>query len=384
MRFSTRAIHAGQEPDAATGALAPPIHVTSTYALAEPGVTRGGFVYSRMGNPTRHALETCLASLEGAPESCPALSFSTGMAATDCALRLLHPGDRLLLPDNVYGGTWSLAEKLLRPAGIRVDAVDLSDLDALAASLKEPTAIVWSESPSNPLMMITDLAAVAELAHGAGALLITDSTFATPALQNPLQFGCDVVMHSTTKYLGGHSDLLGGALITADPSLRERLYAIQCATGATSSPWDCWLTLRGIRTLALRMAAHEAGARRVAAFLESHSKVSRVWYPGSSGEAQQKLFVKQMRGFGGMVAFEVDGDAEAARRVMRSVHVFALAASLGGVESILSYPAQMSHADMPPELRRRNGVSDQLIRLSVGLEDPEDLVEDLAAALEAA
>ncbi|MDE2125632.1 MAG: aminotransferase class V-fold PLP-dependent enzyme [Armatimonadetes bacterium] len=383
MRFSTRAIHVGQEPDSVTGGLATPIHVTSTYALAEPGVTRGGFSYSRIGNPTRSALETCLASLEGAPANCPALSFSTGMAATDCALRLLQPGDRLLLPNNVYGGTWSLADKLLRPAGIRVASADFTDLDAVAGALKEPTSIVWSESPSNPLMMITDLEAVAHLAHDAGALLITDSTFATPALQNPLQFGCDVVMHSTTKYIGGHSDLLGGALIAADPSLRERLNTIQCATGATASPWDCWLTLRGVRTLALRMAAHEAGARRVAAFLESHPRVSHVWYPGSSGEAQRQLYARQMRGFGGMVAFEVAGDAEAARRVMRSVHLFALAASLGGVESIMSYPAQMSHADIPAEIRRRHGVSDQLIRLSVGLEDPEDLVDDLSSALDA-
>jgi cystathionine beta-lyase/cystathionine gamma-synthase len=380
MKFATRAIHAGQEPEARFGDVSPPLHLATIYAYDAPGVTRGGFDYIRYGNPTRAALETCLAALENAPPECPALCFSSGMAATDCAMRLLRPGERLLLARDVYGGTTKLAEEALRPAGVEVVTADATDTEAFTAALTPGTRLVWIETPSNPLLRLTDIAAVAAAAQQAGALVAVDSTFGTPCYQNPLDLGADIVMHSTTKYLGGHTDLLGGALILRDPALRARLYELQKTTGAVASPFDCWLTLRGVRSLAARMRVHESNAFAVARFLEDHPRVRAVHFPGLPGHPQHALAQRQMRGFGGMVAFEAE-DEKAAKTVLERVKVFTLAASLGGVESIISYPPLMSHAALTREERYRRGITDGLIRLSVGLEDEHDLIADLEQAL---
>ncbi|HLV79141.1 MAG TPA: PLP-dependent transferase [Chthonomonadaceae bacterium] len=382
MQFATRAIHAGQEPDPAVGAVTPPLHLSAIYAYESPGVTRAGYEYIRDGNPTRTALETCLASLENAPDGCPALCFSSGMAATDGLLRLLRPGERLVMARDVYGGTTRLAEEVLRPAGTEVVYADATDTARFVEAITPQTQLVWIETPSNPLLRLTDIAAVAEAGHRAGALVGVDSTFASPFFQNPLDLGADVVMHSTTKYLGGHSDLLGGALIVRDPALRGRLYQLQKITGAVAAPFDCWLTLRGVRSLAARMRLHESNAFAVARFLDGHPKVAAVHYPGLPGHPQHALAARQMRGFGGMVAFEMREGAAAARQALERVKVFTLAASLGGVESIISYPALMSHVSLTPEERQRRGISDALIRLSVGLEDIQDLLADLDQALQ--
>ena len=381
MKFATRAIHAGLE-ESIDGDVVPPIHLTTVYSYRSPGEMRSEYEYIRYGNPTRTALEKCLASLENAPEDCPALCYSSGQAATDCALRLLRPGDRLLMAQDVYGGTTQLAEKILRPAGICVEYADAVDPEAFAEAIAPDTKMVWIESPSNPLLRITDVAAVIEAAHRQGALVAIDNTFATPCFQNPLDLGADIVMHSTTKYLGGHSDLLGGALVFRDPELRSRLYTIQKLTGGVAAPFDCWLTLRGVRTLEARMAVHERNARAVAEFLSQHPMVLRVHYPGLPTHPQHELAARQMRGFGGMVSFEVIGGGEAARRLLGSTKVFTLAASLGGVESIISYPPLMSHVALTPEERLERGIGDNLLRLSVGLEHPDDLCKDLAQALE--
>ena len=381
MNFATRTIHSGQEPDAATGSVVPPIYPTSIYAFEEPGVTRSGYDYIRYGNPTRHALEVCLADLENAPADCPALAFSSGQAATDCALRLLKPGDRLLLANDLYGGTIWLAEEVFRPAGIEAVSADAIDAAAFAEALTPDTRMVWLETPSNPLLRLTDIAAIVEKAHAVGALVALDSTFATPAFQTPLDYGVDIVMHSTTKYLGGHSDLLGGALIVRDPELRARLYLLQKMTGAVASPFDSWLALRGVRTLAPRMRLHAENALAVANFLLHHPRVMAVHYPGLPSHPQYALAQKQMRGNGGMVAFELDGGKEAAVHALKRARIFTLTGSLGGVESIISYPPQMSHAAMSREERYRRGITDGLIRLSVGLEDAQDLLEDLTQIL---
>ncbi len=380
MRFETRAIHAGVE-ESFDGDVVPPIHLTTVYAYDAPGEMRSEFEYIRYGNPTRAALEKCLASLENAPDDCPALCFSSGQAATDCALRLLRPGDRLLMAQDVYGGTTQLAEQILRPAGIRIDYADAVDADRFIGAMTPDTRMVWLESPSNPLLRITDIGPIVAAARSNQILTAIDNTFATPYFQNPLDMGVDIVMHSTTKYLGGHSDLLGGALVLRDPKLRGRLYAIQKLTGGVAAPFDCWLTLRGVRTLGARMAVHERNALAVAEFLEDRPAVKRVHYPGLSSHPQHALARRQMRGFGGMVSFEVRGGGEAARRVLSRTKVFTLAASLGGVESIVSYPPMMSHVALSPEERQQRGIGDDLIRLSVGLEDPGDLCDDLAQAL---
>lgn len=381
MQFATRAIHAGQEADPAVGAVAPSLHLSSIYAYESPGVTRAGYEYIRDGNPTRSALETCLASLENAPDGCPALCFSSGMAAIDGVMRLLRPGERVLMARGVYGGTTKLAEEVLRPAGIEVTYADATDSARFAEAITPQTRLIWIETPSNPLLRLTDIAAVAEAGHRVGALVAVDSTFATPYFQNPLDLGADVVMHSTTKYLGGHSDLLGGALIVRDPALRGRLYKLQKTTGAVAAPFDCWLTLRGVRSLAARMRLHESNAFAVARFLEEHPRVAAIHYPGLPSHLQNELAMRQMRGFGGMVAFEMKEGAAAARKVLERTHLFILAASLGGVESIISYPTLMSHAPLTPQERQRRGISDGLIRLSVGLEDAQDLIADLDQAL---
>jgi cystathionine beta-lyase/cystathionine gamma-synthase len=381
MHFSTRAIHAGQDPDPASGDVIPPLHLTSIYAYDAPGEMRTGYEYTRYGNPTRAALETCLASLEEAPADCPALCFSSGMAATDAVFRLLHPGDRLLIARDVYGGTIKLAEEFLRPNGIDVAYADTVNSDVFRAALNPPPRLVWLESPANPLLRLTDIAAISEAAHCVGALVAIDSTFATPCFQTPLALGVDIVMHSTTKYLGGHSDLLGGALIVRDVTLRNQLYEIQRTTGAVAAPFDCWLTLRGIRSLAARMRVHAENAMAVARWLETHPRVVAVHYPGLPSHPQHDLAKRQMRGFGGMVAFEVEGDEAAACKVLRRARLFTLAASLGGVESIISYPTLMSHKPLSREARYERGITDGTIRLSVGLEDQTDLIADLEQAL---
>jgi cystathionine beta-lyase/cystathionine gamma-synthase len=356
--------------------------MTSIYAFDAPGETRAGFEYIRYGNPTRSALEACVAALENAPEDCPALAYSSGMAAIDGALRLLRPGDHLLLARDVYGGTSKLVQEILIPAGIEVERADATDTDAFTARINDRTRLVWIESPSNPLMLLTDIAAISEVAHAHGALVAIDSTFATPCFQNPLDLGVDIVMHSSTKYLGGHSDLLGGLLVTGNPDLRKRLFEIQKMTGAVAAPFDCWLTLRGIKTLAPRMRLHEENALAVAHWLESQAQVERVYYPGLLSHPHHELAKRQMRGFGGMVAFTVKDDTKSVYRMLKSTKIFTFAGSLGGVESILSYPALMSHVALPRELRYELGITDGLIRLSIGLEDKRDLIADLASALE--
>lgn len=373
MRFETRAIHVGQEPEPAYGAVNVPIYQTSTYAQPDVGKPIR-YDYARGGNPTREALQTVLASLEGGRH---ALCFASGLAAETTLLLTLSPGDHVLLPDDVYGGTYRLLARVLAGWGIAFDAVDMTDPERVRAALREETRVVWVETPTNPLLKVVDIAAVAEAAHAAGARVVVDNTFATPYLQRPLELGADVVVHSVTKYLGGHSDLVGGAVVTSDDELAERLRFLQNAVGAVPGPMDCYLALRGVKTLAARMEAHCRGARAVAAFLEGHPKVARVHYPGLPSHPGHEVARRQMRDFGGMVSFQV-GSAEEAARVARSTRLFFLAESLGGVESLIEVPAPMTHAsvagsplEVPPDL----------IRLSVGIEHPDDLVEDLARAL---
>jgi cystathionine beta-lyase/cystathionine gamma-synthase len=382
LQFSTKAIHVGQEPDPTTGSTVPPLYLTSVYSyptIEEYAQVAKGYDYGRHGNPTRTAMESCLAALEGAQY---ATAFASGMAAVDAALRLLKPGDHLLLAEDIYGGTYRLVEELIKPAGVEASYVDMNDLGVFATALRPNPRMVWIESPTNPLVRMVDIAAVAEAARAHGALVAVDNTFATPYFQNPLALGADLVMHSTTKYLGGHSDLVGGALVTNDLELHRKLALVSRVAGAIPSPFDCWLTLRGMKTLAVRMREHERNAFAVAEHLARHPKVLRVHYPGLDSHLQHALAKRQMRGFGGMVAAEVTGGAEGATAVLNSVKLFALTGSLGGVESILSYPAKMSHAALTPEERKRRGITDGLLRLSVGLEDAADLIADLDQALE--
>lgn len=377
MEFATRAIHAGQEPDPATGSTVTPLYLTSVFTYEELGKNKG-YDYGRHGNPTRTALETCLASLEGGTH---ALCFSSGMAAVDAVFRLLRPGEHAVVAEDVYGGTIRLVDEIVRAAGIDITYVDAKNPANAAAAITSDTRLVWIETPTNPLLSIVDIAAVAEVAHRADALLGVDNTFASPYFQSPLALGADVVMHSTTKYLGGHSDLVGGALVMNDQSLYDRLYAISKVAGAVPSPFDCWLTLRGVKTLAVRMREHERTATAIARFLQEHAKVERVYYPGLKSHPGHEIAAKQMRGFGGMVAFEVKGGGSAAVSVLNGVKLFTLTGSLGGVESIISYPAQMSHVFLSQQERERRGIYDSLLRLSVGLEDADDLIADLEQAL---
>lgn len=373
MEFETRAIHVGQEPDPTTGAVVVPIYQTSTYRQDEVGRHRG-YEYSRTGNPTRTALEECLASLENAG-GC--VAFSSGMAATDAVLRLLDPGDHLILPDDVYGGTFRLVSEVLARAGLTYSTVDLTDLDAVAASFTDRTRMVWAETPSNPLLKVCDLAALAELAHDRDARLVADNTFATPYLSRPLDHGADIVVHSTTKYLGGHSDVVGGA-VCSDADTVGELAFLQNAAGAVPGPFDAWLTLRGIKTLGARMDRHCENAAAVAAFLADHPLVARVRYPGRSDDPGHQLAARQMTGFGGMVSFEVTGGEAAARRVCAATEVFFLAESLGGVESLIEHPGVMTHASAAGSPLE---VPDDLVRLSVGIEHVDDLISDLERAL---
>jgi len=377
--FSTKAIHAGQEPDPTTGAVIPPIHPSSTYAQDGVGGTRSGYEYSRSANPTRTALQECLAALEGGRH---AVAFGSGMGATDVLLRvLLSPGDHIVIPHDAYGGTFRLVDKVLGPWGIAYTPVDLADVGALRAALRPDTRAIWCETPTNPLLGIADIAAVADVAREAQARLVVDNTFASPYLQAPLALGADVVLHSTTKYIGGHSDVVGGALVTSDDALAERLLFTQNAVGSVPSPFDAWLTLRGVKTLAVRMERHSDNAERVVGFLAGHPAVARVLYPGLPEHPGHEVAAKQMRRFGGMVSIRLRGGRSAALRVCAATEVFTLAESLGGVESLIEHPGQMTHMSVAGSALQ---VPDDLVRLSVGIEDVEDLVEDLRNALDRA
>jgi cystathionine gamma-synthase len=376
--FETRAVHAGQAFDPTTGAVIPPVHFSTTYAQDGIGGLREGYEYGRSGNPTRTALETQLAALEGGAHG---LSFASGLAAEDALLRaVLKPGDEVLLGSDVYGGTYRLIARILGPWGVGLRVVDMSDLAAVERALAErPARIVWVETPSNPLLRITDIAGLARLGHAAGALVVVDNTFASPALQQPLALGADVVVHSTTKYLGGHSDVVGGALVMNDDALFEQAKFLQFAAGAVSGPLDAWLTTRGIKTLALRMQRHGENAQAVAEFLDAHPKIARVYYPGLPAHPGHALAATQMSGFGGIVSAEL-ADAASARRFAESTHLFQLAESLGGVESLMNYPDEMTHASVRgTEL----AVPEELVRLSVGIESIADLIADLDRALAA-
>jgi cystathionine gamma-synthase len=374
VNFSTRAIHAGQEPDEATGAVNVPVYLTSTYAQESVGVVRFAD-YGRGDNPTRAALETVIASLEGAQFG---VAFASGLAATDAMVRTLAPGDRVMLSADAYGGTFRMLTKIFGPWGIETDVVDLSDLDAVASSWRDGTKLVWAETPSNPWLRIADIAALADIAHRHDAQLVVDNTFATPYLQTPLALGADVVMHSTTKYLGGHSDAIGGILVTNDSALCTRLKFFQYAVGAIPGPLDCYLIMRGVRTLAVRMDRHQENAARVVSMLSAHDQIERVWYPGLETHPNHKVALDQMRGFGGMVSVEVAGGAAHARAFVEKTKVFTLAESLGGVESLIELPAQMTHMSTSGSLLE---IPENLVRLSVGIEDADDLLEDLSQAL---
>ena len=373
MRFETRAVHAGQDPEPAFGAVNVPIYQTSTYAQPEVGKPKR-FDYARTGNPTREALETVLASLEGGRHG---LCFASGMAAEATLLLTLRPEDHVLLSNDVYGGTYRLLARVLADWGVAHDVVDMTDLAAFGAAVRDETRVVWVETPTNPLLKVIDIAAAAELAHDGGAMCVVDNTFATPYLQRPLELGADVVVHSVTKYLGGHSDLVGGAVVTNDDALAERLAFLQNAVGAVPGPMDCYLALRGVKTLALRMEAHCRGARRIAEFLSQHPRVTTVHFPGVPGHPGFEVAVRQMKDFGGMVSFEV-GSRDEAVRVVQRTKLFFLAESLGGVESLIEVPAPMTHASVSDSPL---AVPDTLIRLSVGIEHPDDLVADLEQAL---
>lgn len=376
-KFDTVAIHAGQEFDPTTGAVIPPIYQSSTYVQDGIGNLRGGYEYSRGTNPTRDSLETLIAALEGGKHG---LSFASGLAAEDTILRaILKPGDHIVLGNDVYGGTHRLIERVHGPWGVRNTTVEMSDLRAVEqAIIPGETKILWVETPSNPLMKISDIAELADIGHRAGAIVIVDNTFASPALQHPLTHGADVVVHSTTKYLGGHSDVLGGALVINDDELFEKAQFLQFAVGPVSAPLDAWLTVRGIKTLSVRMDRHCSNAQKIAEHLEGHPAIERVYYPGLPSHPGHELAKQQMTGFGGMLSVSFKGGAKAARKFAESMHLFQLAESLGGVESLVNYPSEMTHASVRgTELE----VPDNVVRLSVGIEDVADLIDDLDRAL---
>jgi len=369
--FSTRAIHAGQPPDEATGAVVVPIYQTSTFAQKGVGKHRG-YEYSRTGNPTRAALEQCIAALEGGSHG---LAFASGMAAEATIMQLLKPGDHTLAVDDLYGGTYRLFRRVLEPMGLSFSFVDGSNPKAVEQALTDRTRLVWLESPTNPLLKLVDIQAISSLAHARQALVVVDNTFMSPYFQRPLSLGADIVVHSATKYLGGHSDLVGGTVVVSRADLFERLAFLQNAIGGVPGPMDAWLVLRGLKTLAVRMREHDHNAGQVAGFL------ARVYYPGLPNHPQRDLAGRQMSGFGGMISFEVKGGLEPARRVVERTRLFTLAESLGGVESLIELPAAMTHASIPEEMRRAHGVADGLVRISVGIEDVADLISDLDRAL---
>lgn len=373
-RFETRAIHDGQDPDPTTGAVIPPIYQTSTFAQSAPA-THKGYEYARTGNPTRTALETCLASLE---EGNHGLAFASGMAAITAVAYLLNPGDRVVAPDDVYGGTHRLFVRVLQRYGIEAAFVDMTDVAGVEAALRPGARMVLVETPTNPYLKILDIAAISDLAHRRDALVVVDNTFASPYFQRPLALGADLVVHSTTKYLGGHSDVVGGAVVTTSREIHDTLMFHQNAVGAVPGPFDCWLVLRGIRTLGVRMDRHAANAMEVASFLRSHPAVQRVFYPGLPDHPGHDVARRQMSGFGGMMSFTVRGGAAAARAVASATQVFILGESLGGVESLIDHPASMTHASLAGSPLQ---IDDALVRLSVGIEHAQDLIDDLAQAL---
>ena len=378
--FDTLAIHAGQSPDPTTGAIMTPVYLTSTYVQEGPGEHKG-FEYSRTHNPTRHALQDCLAALEGARHG---LAFASGLAATDAILHLLDAGDHVLYSDDVYGGTFRIFDKVFRRLGLSFDPVDMSDPGNVERAMRPATRLVWIETPTNPMLKLVDLPAVAGIARARGARTVVDNTFATPYFQRPVEHGIDVVCHSTTKYLNGHSDVIGGAVLTSDEGLFDRLRFLQNAVGGVPSPLDSFLVLRGLKTLHVRMERHASNAMAVARFLEGHPQVERVIYPGLPSHPQHALAARQMRGFGGMLAFVLRGGLEAARAFLKAVRIFACAESLGGVESLIEHPAIMTHASVPRETREALGIADGFIRVSVGIESLDDLVHDLERGFEAA
>ncbi len=376
--FSTRAIHAGQKPDPTTGAVMTPIYATSTYAQESPGVNKG-YEYARGKNPTREAFEACIADLENGTHG---FGFGSGMAATSTALELLDAGAHVLTGDDLYGGTYRLFERVRRrSAGMDFSYIDLTDLAAVEAAIRPETKLLWVETPTNPLMKLADIAALSAVAKKHGLLMVVDNTFATPWCQSPLDLGADIVMHSATKYLNGHSDVIGGVLVTRDADLAAQLKFLQNSVGGIMGPFDAFLVNRGLKTLGVRMRAHCDNALAIARWLEGRPEVARVYYPGLESHPQHALAKRQMRGFGGMISIVVDGDLARTRQIMERLQVFTVAESLGGVESLANHPAIMTHASVPKEVREAGGVTDNLIRLSVGVEDLDDLIADLEQAL---
>jgi len=378
MKLATRFIHAGAHPDPSTGAIMTPIYQTSTYVQEAPGVNKG-FEYARSQNPTRFALEEAVAEIENGKYG---LVFGSGVAATDSVMKLLQPGDEVIAANDMYGGTYRLFTKIYEKFGIKFHYVNMQEAENIRPFINEKTQLVWVETPTNPLMNITDIAAVAAISKAHNLVLCVDNTFASPFLQNPLDLGADIVMHSATKYLGGHSDVIQGCLVINDKDLRDQLYFIQKSCGAVPGPMDCFLVLRGIKTLHVRMERHCENGERIAHWLRNHPKVAKVYWPGFTDHPNHAISKAQMRGYGGMISFELkDDSAEETKRVLSSTHLFSLAESLGGVESLINHPASMTHASIPREERIKNGLSDALIRLSVGIEDADDLIEDLAKAI---
>jgi len=378
MKFATKAIHAGIEPDPSTGAIMTPIFQTSTYVQTAPGENKG-YEYARSQNPTRSVLEAALAAIENGKYG---LCFGSGVAATDAVIKLLEPGDEVITGNDLYGGTYRLFNKVFAKFGIKFIYVDTTDVRKIEAAISSNTKLIWLETPTNPLMNMTDIAAVTAMAKPKKILVCVDNTFASPYLQNPLNLGADIVMHSSTKYLGGHSDVIQGALVMNDTGLREQLYFIQKSCGAVPGPMDCFLVLRGIKTLPVRMKQHCENGAIIAGWLAQHPKVARVYWPGFDDSKNFEIAKKQMTGFGGMISFELKDDSiEAATKVLSSTNLFSLAESLGGVESLINHPASMTHASIPKEERMKNGLRDSLIRLSVGIEDAGDLIADLAQAI---
>jgi cystathionine beta-lyase len=379
MKFNTKTIHGGQHHDPSTGAVMTPVYQTTTFVQTSPGKPVGEYEYSRSSNPTRVALENALASIENGVKG---LAFSSGLAATDCLLRSLKAGDEVIAMDDIYGGTYRMFKRIYKDSGIKFHFVDMNDMDLFQSFINENTKLVWVETPTNPLMKLADIRAISKITKAKNILFAVDNTFATPYLQNPLDLGADVVMHSATKYLAGHSDVVAGALIVKDVALGEQLHFQQFATGATLGPMDSFLVLRGIKTLHLRVQRHCENGEKVVAFLNSHPKIKTVYYPGLTTHPFHEIAKKQMRGFGGMVSFTfVSGKKEDSIAFLEKLKVFTLAESLGGVESLANYPALMSHASIPADKRKEIGITDDLVRLSVGIEDAEDLIDDLRQAL---
>ncbi len=377
MKFATKAIHAGQEPDPSTGAIMTPIFQTATYAQAGLGENKG-FEYSRTSNPTRSVLEACMAALEDGKYG---LAFASGMAAESAILSLLSAGDHIVSCDDLYGGSYRIFERVMRRYTVETSYVPADDLDAYEKAIQPNTKMVWLETPTNPLLRLVDIRAIAEIAHRHKLLVVVDNTFASPYFQQPLKLGADIVVHSTTKYINGHSDVVGGALVLNDEEAYEAIKFYQNAAGGVPSPFDAWLILRGIKTLAVRMRQHEENARAVAGFLAEHPRVERVYYPGLVSHPDHELAKRQMSGFGGMVSFQPKGSYADIAQIVRRFKVFALAESLGGVESLVCHPASMTHGSIPKDIRESRGLTDTLLRLSVGIEDKEDLMRDLEQAL---